>query len=216
MTAPCYQPTELVVGLDFDNTLAIYDELFHRAAVERGLVGNEVARTKKDVRDAVRALPEGETSWQKLQAAVYGARMSEAALADGVPEFFGLCGQRGAQVYIVSHKTQFAGYDDTGTDLRRSAMAWMSQQGFFDRAGMDLNPENVFFEGTRLDKLHRIKQLGCTHFIDDLEEVFSEEHFPPDVAKVLYAPSAPTCNLPGVAVAQTWNQVAAYVLGNES
>ena len=32
----------------------------------------------------------------------------------------------------------------------------------------------------------RIRALGCTHFIDDLEEVFLEPSFPSDVHKILF------------------------------
>ena len=205
----------VIVGLDFDNTLVTYDTLFHRVAVEQGLLSPDVARTKKDVRDTIRALPDGEISWQKLQGMVYGSRMSEAVLADGVPEFFDICGRRGVQVYIVSHKTKFAGYDDTRANLRQSAMDWMYQNRFFDAECMALNPANVFFENTRQEKLGRIAKLNCTHFIDDLEEVFSEGGFPLGVSKILYAPSGLASKLPGVAVANSWEGVAGLILDNE-
>jgi hypothetical protein len=77
----------------------------------------------------------------------------------------------------VSHKTQFANYDTTETDLRKGALKWL------DRAGSSYGTDrsfrrDVYFESTRVDKINRIRSLGCTHFIDDLEETFREPSFP--------------------------------------
>jgi hypothetical protein len=43
----------------------------------------------------------------------------------------------------------------------------------------------VYFEGTRTEKIARIVALGCTHFIDDLEEVFDDPAFPSGVERLL-------------------------------
>ena len=37
----------------------------------------------------------------------------------------------------------------------------------------------VYFSGTRAEKVVKIADLNCDAFIDDLEEVFAEKHFPP-------------------------------------
>jgi len=44
----------MVLGVDFDNTIVRYDDLFHRVAVERGLVPATVPARKNDVRDFLR------------------------------------------------------------------------------------------------------------------------------------------------------------------
>ena len=62
----------------------------------------------------------------------------------------------------------------------------MTSQGFFGSGGLGFSEDQVFFEGTRDAKIERIRTLGCTHFIDDLEEVFLEASFPPDVEKFLF------------------------------
>jgi hypothetical protein len=147
---------------------------------------------------------------------VYGPRIGEAEFIESVRPFFFACHQNRAKVYIVSHKTQTAKYDETQTDLRRAALGWMTENGFFEKNGLGLSPEGVFFEGTRKEKLERIEKLGCTHFIDDLEEVFLEESFPPGITKILYAPShADTSfsdpSLPAVKVAANWEEITSYV-----
>ncbi len=90
-------------------------------------------------------------------------------------------------IYIISHKTRYANLDETRTNLRKAALNWMTQHHFFDSQHLGLKRSNVFFESTRIEKIARIKKLGCTHFIDDLEETFMETSFPANVKKILYA-----------------------------
>jgi len=175
-----------VLGLDFDNTLVTYDALIHDLALERGLIEPGSDRSKRSVRDRIRRLPDGEIEWQKIQALVYGPMMGRASLMEGAEEFVKACRSRGWAIYIVSHKTEFAGYDETRTNLREAAIAWMASRRFFDPAGLAFSREQVFFESTRGEKIERIRALGCTHFIDDLEEVFDEPSFPPKIQKFLF------------------------------
>src|SRR5207247_739923 len=118
------------IGIDFDNTIVSYDELLCRTALDRGLIG-EGDRTKRAVRDRVRQLPDGEIEWQKLQALVYGPLMRQALVIEGAEEFIRCCREAGLTVVIVSHKTEYANYDDTRTNLRIAAIDWMEAQGFF-------------------------------------------------------------------------------------
>ena len=57
----------------------------------RGLIGPETEASKKLVRDSIRQLPNGETEWQKVQALVYGPRISEAIPSEGATEFLKQC-----------------------------------------------------------------------------------------------------------------------------
>jgi len=206
--------SRLVIGIDFDNTLVVYDELFQKLAEQRGVLAPPVPRGKKEIRDAIRQLPEGEIHWQRLQAAAYGPRIGEARLAEGVMEFLDRCRQESARVYVVSHKTLRAGYDETDTDLRQAAMNWMEANGLFRDDGSGLRPERVYFGSTRQEKIEYLRCLGCTHFIDDLEETFCEPSFPASVDKILYAPHTPDHTLPGVRVARSWKQINGYCFGN--
>jgi hypothetical protein len=199
-----------VVGIDFDNTLVGYDELIHRAAADRGLIAGETGIAKRAVRDRIRLRPDGDLEWQKLQALVYGPLMPQARFIAGASDFVRACRARELRVYVVSHKTEFASYDETGTNLREAALGWMASQGFFEAGGLGFDRSHVFFEATREAKIERIRTLGCTHFIDDLEEVFSEPGFPPRVLKLLYAPDAAS-NLTGdVRVMSSWSAIHDY------
>jgi hypothetical protein len=199
-----------VVGIDFDNTLVSYDELIHRVAIDRGLIGGETEIAKRLVRDRIRLRPGGEIEWQKLQALVYGPLMSQARPIAGAGDFVRACRGRGFRVYIVSHKTEFAGYDETGTNLRDAALAWMASHGFFAADGLGFDPAQIFFEGTRDAKIERIRALGCTHFIDDLAEVFLEPGFPPTVRKLLYSPDGVSGDAGDVSVMASWPAIHDY------
>jgi hypothetical protein len=95
-----------VIGIDFDNTIVCYDDLFTRVAVELGLVPPEVATSKTAIRDHLRAAGQ-EDRWTELQGTIYGPRMPDAPPFPGVLEFFAACRAAGVPVAIVSHRTRF-------------------------------------------------------------------------------------------------------------
>lgn len=199
-----------IIGVDFDNTIVSYDEVIYEVAIEQGLVPPDVSRSKKSVRDQIRQLPDGDIEWQKVQALVYGPKMGWARLIEGVAQFFKQCRQHNFEVYIVSHKTEYAHYDETRTNLRQAALDWMAQCHFFEASGLGLSPQRVYFGSTRREKIEHIERLGCTHFIDDLEEVFLEETFPAQIDKILYTPHSHASNLPGVRLMNSWNKINDY------
>lgn len=213
MTPPTGVDAPRIIGVDFDNTVISYAATLKAIALERGLISAQVAESKKQIRDQVRLLPNGEIEWQKLQAVVYGARIGEAKLIDGVQRFFELCTVSGSRIYVISHKTEFAGYDETRTNLRQSALEWMEANRFFDVNGLGLTPESIFFGSTRQAKIDLIVKLGCTHFIDDLEETFGEPSFPSNVEKILYAPHSSSGVLPGIRVETSWQGIIEYFFG---
>jgi hypothetical protein len=198
---------KFVIGVDFDNTIVGHDDLVYKVARERGLIDPVTPRNKRVIRDAIRRLPEGDAQWQQVQGTIYGPRLREAVLIEGVERFFKLCTGRGLPVFIVSHKTVSSRYDATGADLRKEALAWLRHREFFSVDGMGLTPNHVFFESTRREKIERIKLLGCTHFIDDLEETFLDESFPDYVIKVLYDPHRDSRSLAGVTAFSSWHRI---------
>ena len=203
-------PGRRLIGIDLDNTLVCYDELFHSAAVEEGLIESSASKSKERIRDSIRRLPNGERKWTRLQAIVYGPRMSGALAFEGSGDFLRHCSERGTKALIVSHKTRFADLDGKPVDLRQAAVAWMRAKKFFDADGCGLSPDGVFFESTRAEKIGRIRSLGCTHFIDDLAEVFAEPQFPHETTKLLFAPHGANPALPEVRAFRSWRDLDAF------
>lgn len=197
----------MIVGIDFDNTLANYDSVFVLLAREHGLLPPEFVGGKKAVRQALLSRVGGESAWMRLQGLAYGIRISMAQVAPRSREFIALCRARGVTVYIVSHKTARGHFDSGRTDLRAAARGWLETKGFFGQDGAGLDRDAVFFEETRAAKVDRIARLGCTHFVDDLPEVFAEPGFPA-TAEPLLLDNAGVQVAGRVRVFQTFDQIA--------
>ena len=199
----------LRIGLDFDNTLITYDDVFLAMARERGLAAPDFTGRKQAIRDSIRLLPDGELSWQQLQGQVYGKGVARATMFDGVGSFLRQCKQRDVPVVIVSHKTEFGHHDPERVNLRRAALDWMNAQGFFNEYG--IARENVYFEGTRQEKIARITELDCSHFIDDLEEVLTDPDFPKSVERILFSEIGAGSMSEPIVVCPTWRDVEQQV-----
>ena len=204
-------PGRLRLGIDFDNTLIAYDRVFLAQARTRGLLPARFRGNKQAVRDAIRLLPDGELAWQHLQGRVYGQGIEAAMLFPGVDRFLHRCRRAGHTVFIVSHKTKYANHDPMRVNLRAAALGWMEARGFFDPRKYAITRANVFFEGTRAEKLARIAALGCTHFIDDLVEVLTDRDFPAGVARILFDPARGGRSA-GMRACASWREIAATLL----
>lgn len=174
------------IGVDFDNTIVCYDNIFHTIAVEKGIIPSSVEPIKEEVRNYLRKIGKEEL-WTELQGFVYGPAIIRAPAFEGVKEFFVHCRKNNIKAVIISHKTKepFLG---PKYDLHKYALDWFDKNGFFD-AEIGLAKEDVFLELTKEAKAERIEKEGCTHFIDDLPELFSEKFFPEKVSKILFDPN---------------------------
>ncbi|MBI1983210.1 MAG: phosphotransferase [Acidobacteria bacterium] len=130
---------------------------------------------------------------------------------EGVKGFFLTCKQRGIPVRIISHKTTYPNLGESPVNLRSAAMVWLEQQGFFARDGLGVARTHVYFESSRAEKIARIERLGVTHFIDDLEETFSEPAFPGHVEKILYSTDPPV-RTGAITRLGSWAQIREYLL----
>ena len=65
------------IGIDFDNTIVCYDDVFHKAASLQGLIPEGLPSSKNSVRDYLRKIGK-EENWTRLQGTVYGSRMDLA------------------------------------------------------------------------------------------------------------------------------------------
>jgi hypothetical protein len=178
------------IGLDFDNTIIRYDDVFREVAIKRGLVSPNFSGTKQQVRNAIRLLPDGEHQWQALQGYVYGKGIQSATLFAGLADFLRRARAHGDTILVVSHKTEHGHFDLARVNLRGAAMQWMEGQGFFAERGFSLLPGNVHFASSRSEKLSRIGDLACDVFIDDLEEVLADPEFPSFVRRILFSEHA--------------------------
>jgi len=196
------------IGIDLDNTIIDYRQLFTDVALALSLVPGGFAGDKTALRDLIRSLPAGERRWVELQADVYGAQIAQARAMPGALDFVRRAVAAGIGVSIVSHKTERPAADPQGIDLRAAARGWLGANGFI--AADALDDAAVFFEPTRADKVARIAAIGCTVFIDDLVEVFHDPGFPAGVESFLLA--AEGSNDDTLHVAASWREIEAALL----
>ena len=203
------QPPTRTIGIDFDNTIVDYDDVFVRYARDMNLVPATFAGNKSLVRTTLQALPQGNVKWTQLQAVVYGTGIRRAVPFAGFRAFLDRCVAAGARVCIVSHKTRFAAAGGAPVDLRRAAFDWLSDQGFLTKSARPLGADSIYFEDDRAAKIRRIAACGCTHFIDDLSEVLEDPAFPLAVERYHFIGSRGT-QAGGLV---SWTQISHAIFG---
>ena len=194
------------LGIDFDNTIVCYDDVFHREAQQRGLIPSAIPPTKTAVRDYLRSVDQ-EDAWTELQGYVYGPGISGATAFPGLHDALVAIHQRGIELCIVSHKTRFPVLGPR-YDLHHAARGWLAEQQLLGNHDIGLRQENVFFAETKQGKLDRIAQNGCTHFVDDLLEFLTEPGFPVNVQRILFDPHGRFQAPSGIATVCGWSEIA--------
>ena len=179
----------MLIGLDFDNTIACYNDVFSSEAKTKGLVDIDWVGSKRDLKLLLESEKNGQNEWQKMQGQVYGPSMHKATLFPGVARFLLRCNLEGHTVFIVSHKTKYGHFDKTKTLLREQSLNWMEKQGFFKETLYGLDRKNIFFANTQSEKVLKIKSLNLDIFVDDLEEIFLHSDFP-GIKKILFSTSS--------------------------
>ena len=152
------------IGIDFDNTIACYDGVFHAAALERGLISANIGRDKNSIRDHLNSTGRND-DFTKLQGYIYGTRMNLVALYPGFVEFVAAARKAGHELFIVSHKTRHPMLGP-GTTCTRRRKDFMAARGLVGRANTIANRSVAgVFELTKQDKVARVAAfLRCPGF----------------------------------------------------
>lgn len=195
------------LGIDFDNTIIAYDHVFKMVAMQQDILVDHIAPNKTALRDHIRTLPNGEITWQQIQAQVYGPQINQARMFEGFDFFIKKCRAKNICPFVVSHKTKFAAQDPT-VNLRTHALAWMESHHFFDTLGF--SRDHIIFESTREKKIKRLIDLNCTHIIDDLIEVLTDTHMPQSMQKIWF--SQTRTSHPNIIQCPTWADITTCLL----
>src|SRR3990167_963346 len=115
----------MLIGFDFDNTIVNYNRLFHKVALEQGVIDSTVPVNKLAVRDYLRKNNQ-EDIWTAMQGYVYGARMDEADAYPDVIQVMERLKQAGHSLVVVSHKTRYT-YLGEQHDLHAAARKWIEK-----------------------------------------------------------------------------------------
>lgn len=198
------------IGIDFDNTIITYNEVFHKYAVGLRLILPEVKKKKEIIRDTIRLLPDGNDKWTQLQGLVYGKYIEEAEPMPGVESFLKACKENSFKVVIISHKTVYPALGPR-INLQGAAKEWLVHRDFLLRFGF--TESDIIFEETLKGKLDRIARMGCGYFIDDLEEVLIHPDFPRGVKRILYGKPADKVLSEGITNFEEWHEIKEYFFG---
>ena len=88
----------MIIGVDFDNTIVCYDEMFHKTAVEMGAAPADLEPSKEAVRNYLRECDQ-EHIWTEMQGYVYGVKIRESAPFSGVIDFFRVAVAKGVDIF---------------------------------------------------------------------------------------------------------------------
>ena len=172
------------IGLDLDNTIIIYDKLFKKLAVEKNLVPNNIKPLKTNIRNFLKEKGQ-ENEFTILQSIVYGERISEAELAQGIQDFLKEKSKK-FEFFIISHKTKYP-IKGEKYNLREAARSFLREKKIIGLKNFQIKEDNLYFENTIDDKLKRIEMIGCNYFIDDLPKILQGVNS--RIIKILYDPN---------------------------
>tara|TARA_Y100001934_G_scaffold242380_1_gene298108 strand:+ start:253 stop:1905 length:1653 start_codon:yes stop_codon:yes gene_type:complete len=173
----------MIIGVDFDNTIACHEQSFRKIALQEGLTIPKGKKTKQVVKDFFLGKKNGNLEWTQTQGKVYGEELASAELFDGFPGFLREAVSLGQKLVLISHRTLFPAWGEE-IDLHKAALQWLAEKGVL--APESLSLENCFFEISLEKKIDRIERENCSIFIDDLEQILKHSKFPQRTQKVLF------------------------------
>ena len=173
----------MIIGIDFDNTIACHDQSFRKIAIGQRLSIPEGKKPKQVVKDFFLGKENGNLEWTQVQGKIYGENLPLAKLFACFAPFVEKANSLGHKLFVISHRTQFPAWGNE-IDLHKAALEWLSVKGLLSPDSIPL--ENCFFETSLEKKIERIKKESCSMFIDDLEVVLEHSEFPAHTQKVLF------------------------------
>jgi hypothetical protein len=173
------------IGLDFDNTIACYEQVFYSVALEMGLIPDTVDKTKLAVRTYFRETGQEDT-WTELQGLVYGNRMDATPPYPAVLKTLRWFADHDLDICIISHKTKHP-YQGPKFDLHASASNWINST-LRDSTGLPVSHDKVYFLETNAEKITKIAKMECDVYIDDLPEILLDSNFPSSTQRILFDP----------------------------
>ena len=167
----------MLIGIDFDNTIACYDKVFRKVAKNQKIVNKNWIGNKTDLKKLILKSKGGKELWMKIQGMVYGQYMKNAEIMDGFENFLTISKHLNIDICIISHKTKYGHFDKKKIDLRKEALKWIKKNKILDA-------NKVYFADTREEKISLINDLNCDIFIDDLIEVLDHDNLDKNIRKI--------------------------------
>lgn len=194
------------IGIDLDNTIICYDDVFRFVAQKEGYGFNGV-ETKEDVKlwfhDNYM-----QDVFTEIQGLVYGKYINQASLFNGVKTCLKTWRTKKYELFIISHKTKYPVIGEK-INLQESAANYLSDVNILNS---DIIPiSNLFFEDSSSAKLARISDLGLDFFIDDLPSILKDKAFPKTTRKILFDPLSKNCKAYYDFAASNWSEISQFM-----
>lgn len=171
------------LGIDLDNTIINYSySLNNLARDEYGISLESGSNLKKQLKDLLISRY-AENEWTRAQGLLYSNYINSASPYDGFLISIKDLKPIFDNIYIVSHKTKFP-YTGRKVDIHDKAKDWIMKKLVSNSSTPIFKDNEIFFELTIEDKIHRINELRCDVFIDDLPEILSQ--LPVSLERILF------------------------------
>lgn len=198
----------MIIGIDFDNTIIDYSDVFGRVALQCGIIQNSELKSKTEVKNHLISAGK-EEDWTELQGKVYGSHIMDAKPYDHVLEEIDHMVSKGHKLKIISHKTKYPFIGDR-VDLRMSATKWMISNKIIKERSPNIIMNDVFFCDTISEKVNEIQKQRCDLFIDDLITVLDK--IDNSVRKILFNPNSTNKKENNnVLELSDWRQIGQYI-----
>jgi hypothetical protein len=196
----------MIIGVDFDNTIADYTGVFYNVALDLGWIPVSVGQSKNEVKAYF--IERGtEPKWTELQGIVYGKEIHRAKPYQHCLAALQMLKSKGHSLFLVSHKTRYPIIGDK-IDLHLAAQSWLHQNNFIGEDSSIFTPDTLFFNETKDLKLAKISELNCDIFIDDLESILTHEKFPSECKAILFK-QEPVINI--MYQLKSWSEIDTHI-----
>ena len=166
-------------GFDLDNTLIDYS-----ASVLKYCQINNLKKCDNigELRQLLRKSNINNNAWQVAQCWLYTTGLEYANFSEGAIDLIHHLHKKNIDIYIVSHKTEFTPNFCERKNLRHLALTWLKNSEI-----VNVLPDfkNLYFEGTRQEKIAQINRLNLDYFVDDLFEVLNDPNLAKSISKYL-------------------------------
>ena len=201
----------MLIGIDFDNTIVNYGDVFRSTAAAWGLISPASKVTREEIRDRLNSRGQA-SDFTRLQGYVYGPGVLQSVPYTGFKQFVLGARLNGHEVFVASHKTRFP-IEGPRYDLRSYARQFLLRHGLLGTHAIANN--DIHFEPSLEQKMKRIQSHAPDVFIDDLPQVLTRSDFPGRTQAILFDPEGQHAELSKRAIvhANDWDQISLQLMG---
>ena len=169
------------IGIDFDNTIICYDEVFKKISHEQKIFPINLKKKEEIKKYIIKKF--SEKFWTFLQSLIYGEEIEFAKPFSNAKKTLSKLKKK-HDLFLVSHKSKFP-YLGKRINLIERANRWLVKNEFTKCKNSIFLSENIFFEKSIKKKIERIKKINCDIFIDDLKPLL--DSLPSTVLKIYFS-----------------------------